>query len=901
MGEKRMRITRIGKFLKGKKLITIVLVSLFMFTVFTVIQSGGGTNTASIHSVSPTSILPYTTTSNGLTYTAESNGTYLWNGHYLRDPPVPYPKVPTIAPDGLPYGAVGPVGAQGHIGPYTFTKGTASIVGVSPATTAGTNTTIDTNTYWNNETLTLVGNVTILSNVKLYINDSKITFDEPSSNVSYNYGFTLSSGTSNELIIQDGSVINQSSSTTRGWTIGGGTIDVQNSTLLFPSPYYPGYPNFACDKSNIVLSYFNYSTADSFFDNVTPVVAGIYPNINSVSHSRFVDAFVQINTNNSNNLSFDNSLTTWTAASTHLSISYVTMSNFTFSTWHVPSGTVNNAINGEIPYDYTLTHDLFNNDNVSTTAAGTEFFTPGDQSLHNNLTISNVTITNMYVRSTPGDFFGSTGGLNFTVSHLSVINFTLYKGTTDSNILGADENNAHVMTHYYVNDSLVEDVTMHRGSEGGLFGGPSATVEGFYGDMFKNITVPHPYRPLWTNGPFVNADLGTQLYGSMSAKKSGVMDDVWYVNINGDTTSPLQIQGNNAKVENVTIINVSNGSGGLGVSVNSGAINSTISDTNIYGVYNFSIGLGDVNGGGSNNTLIKNVNVYDVDTSSYSYSAAASSIKFANDTGNWWFNNLNDTWPSGHSPSVYTGFTTKVTICNSTVTGQNLTAYLPDTANDTRKVLPTDYNFTFGNSYISAYWLQLANNFSTIYPGSSWSATLHSNPSFLNLTGYLGIFSDQTYTLNASNIKNEASLPIYYSGNEIADIPASSAHYNFTAISQSEYSVSTTSAASPSVNLYFHGTSGLRYVVSIISKGRLFKSFIENATSTGIVNATFNPATMPLDPTFEVSPYVAPPPPYNPVHPAPPMNFFPGYVFIILLGVSAIGVGVGAYYLFRRR
>ena len=119
------------------------------------------------------------------------------------------------------------------------------------------------------------------------------------------------------------------------------------------------------------------------------------------------------------------------------------------------------------------------------------------------------------------------------------------------------------------------------------------------------------------------------------------------------------------------------------------------------------------------------------------------------------------------------------------------------------------------------------------------------NPSFLNLTGYLGIYSGQTYTLNASNIKNEASLPIYCSGNEIADIPASSAHYNFTAISQSEYSVSTTSAASPSVNLYFHGTPGLKYVVSIISKGGLFKSFVENATSAGILNATYNPATMP--------------------------------------------------------
>ena len=93
----------------SKRVLSLLIVGLFVFTAFAVIQSGG-TNTSSIHSVSsPTSILPYTTTSNGLTYTVESNGTYLWNGHYLRDPPVAYPKVPTIAPDGLPYGAVGSV------------------------------------------------------------------------------------------------------------------------------------------------------------------------------------------------------------------------------------------------------------------------------------------------------------------------------------------------------------------------------------------------------------------------------------------------------------------------------------------------------------------------------------------------------------------------------------------------------------------------------------------------------------------------------------------------------------------------------------------------------------------------------------------------------------------------
>ena len=168
----------------SKRALSLLIVGLFVFTAFAVIQSGG-TSPASIHSVSRTSILPYTTTSNGLIYTVESNGTYLWNGHYLRDPPVPYPKVPTVAPDGLPYGAVGKIGAQGQVGAKSFPKGTAQIIGVSPATTAGTDTLISANTFWGNETITLVGNVSIENGISLTIYNSNITFSEPASTTSY--------------------------------------------------------------------------------------------------------------------------------------------------------------------------------------------------------------------------------------------------------------------------------------------------------------------------------------------------------------------------------------------------------------------------------------------------------------------------------------------------------------------------------------------------------------------------------------------------------------------------------------------------------------------------------------------------------------------------------------------
>ena len=219
----------------SKRVLSLLIVGLFVFTAFAVIQSGG-TNPASIHSVSPTSNLPYTTTSNGLTYTVESNGTYLWNGHYLRDPPVPYPTVPTIAPDGLPYGAVGKIGAQGQVGAKSFPKGTAQMIGVSPNTTVGGDTIIDTNTFWGNESITLVGNVTV-SGGSLTIYNSNITFDETANGTAYEYG--IATQNAEPLYIRHGTVMKISSpSTENGFFVyannyngNGAVIEVMNTTI----------------------------------------------------------------------------------------------------------------------------------------------------------------------------------------------------------------------------------------------------------------------------------------------------------------------------------------------------------------------------------------------------------------------------------------------------------------------------------------------------------------------------------------------------------------------------------------------------------------------------------------------------------------------------------------------
>ncbi len=126
--------------------------------------------------------------------------------------------------------------------------------------------------------------------------------------------------------------------------------------------------------------------------------------------------------------------------------------------------------------------------------------------------------------------------------------------------------------------------------------------------------------------------------------------------------------------------------------------------------------------------------------------------------------------------------------------------------------------------------------------------------------------------------------------------------YNYSeSVEPSYIQVGVNSSKAPSIDLRFSGVPGIKYLVQAFSQGSEFESFVENASSSGILNATYDPATMPLDPTFEVSPYVAPLPPYNPVQPTPPMNFFPAYVFVILLAASAAGVAVGVYIMIRRR
>ena len=889
-----------------KRALSLFIVGLFVFTAFAVIQSGG-TNTGSIHSVSsPSSVLPYTTTSNGLTYTVESNGTYLWNGHYLRDPPVAYPAVPTIAPDGLPYGAVGLVGAQGHIGPYPFVKGSNNSFGVMP-TTSNSNVSIDQNTLWANSTFQVYGNITMAGPYTFTIYDSTVVFHEPASNSLYNYKFAV--GNDGTIKIEAGSVIESTGDTTVsiGDTyIGGGTYSfVISNTTLNMTPYVGHFGS---------IDQLRYSTVNGNGSKYGLVI-GQEGNEYGIWNSR-LNNLGNIQSTVLENDTISNSQVTGVPLGGSYNLTYDTFTNISLPSF----ASSNTDIWCWIAVPVTnifINRDLFENGNVSMLNIQTKS--------NGNITIENVTVKNVVAYATTGQlgtlFGGDNINNNIVARHLTVKNVTGRDiGGGELGIVVTNPQGPPYTTNGSVEYSCINGYNITGGGEIVPF-----TVSQMNYNIFNHFTSFYTPKVLWGTatpiGPWEAEQVNNGVIGNNSAKHSppAQMIGNYFLNSSGGGNMLAQVITIGGIVENNTAVNLSN-SVFIGIATSSGGRDTIVSNNYEYGLYNYSVGIGGVTFGEAVNTNYTSNQAFDVDTTSYPFSTQHSSETWHNLDGNFLLQNYNGsigTTPFRTSRDLlWVSNTTDVTFVNSTVTqlviysSDAYTNLLSNGAWKNREIYTTDYNITIDNTYMPsvAYIFNGSSgmvgnpfDFFDFGHGTTFNNKANSNPSFLNLTGYLGIYSGQTYTLNASNIKNEASLPIYYSGNEIADIPASSAHYNFTAISQSEYSVSTTSAASPSVSLYFHGIPGLRYVVSIVSKGGLFKSFIENATSTGIVNATYNPATMPLDPTFEVSPYVAPPPPYNPVQPNPPMNFFPAYVFYILLATSAAGVAAGIYILIRRR
>ena len=875
----------------SKRALSLFIVGLFVFTAFAVIKSGG-TDTASIHSVSPTSILPYTTTSNGLTYTVEPNGTYLWNGHYLLDPPVPYPKVPTIAPDGLPYGSVGETGAQNKQGAYSFTKGTPSIIGISPSTVTGTDTVISENTYWNNETLYIVGNITIDSGFSLYLNNTELIFKETSTSTAYNYGIYDSNGGVSYFISQKGSEITQCNATT-------------NSFFICHDPSYASgiYLNNTTIRA---LSYgdgrvsFYSASYDSF---IAPVDSTFTFGENSLYKSVHNTYSGGITSKESpeiwgNNTINNSALRFRTASSDDTEyLNYTTIINET-DIIHNAGGVSSNGVGFvDTFYSMSFSHDLFKNINL------TELYriSDPDTSTLTNATVQNSTFENIYQDKFSGSYYsngelfgGKLSPANTIFLHNSIFNVSARGNEASVSIVYSTQGR---ILYNYINGAY------------GYNNSESTLLDLVSGNISYNVGI-NIFDP-WIS-PYSYAGDGTLTVEQSSPSEiafilgSGTNSTNKFYATNNFAENVTVIQGaikiaggQDAYVLDNTVVNSFDSSSVVAVGTNSGEKNVTVSGNTVYGLYNYSSAYETTAGSASNITFANN-KAYDVDATSWVLSPSRSrDINIENESGSLigvnFYYSYGGSNRGGSNNFFYTGNSTTFSVIDSSISKMNLSAF-----EEMGQVVPAQwvnatpnaFNITVDNSYVPSSLLQMAYNFSTgdfTYPPYSWTGL---NPDFLNLTGYLGIYSGQTYTLNASNIKNEASLPIYYSGNEIADIPASSAHYNFTALGVDKYSISTPSSKSDPVKLYFHGIADALYDVEMISNGTIVSTFTEYANATGVLNTTYNPSTMPLDPIFTVA-YVgsvASPPVVPPLVPIVPHVLFgiPYLNVIVLFGGIAL-------------
>ena len=947
-----------------KRIAAIMIASLFVLTAFAVVEMP--LNATVNHIPVPftyaqsSSAKPYVATSNGLTYTVEPNGTYLWNGHYLRAPPVPYPKVPTIAPDGLPYGAV-KSGAQGHVGPYSFTKGPAQIKGVTPNGTAGKATIISKTTSWDNTTVYLGGNVTWTGQYQLFINNTKVIFNESYGSQAWQYGFngTIISGSAGHFLLNilDNSVIAQKNTTSRpfyislSWpdvSVGSsayyfGTI-VSNSTIYsngtetsgLTDGYYSTQGGILKEDGPIGLeiNYFN----NSAYYGITPLSVvpnnGIgYGNISAsqngwvgtfVFHSYISDGFARGEFWND---TFVNS-TIYPMRSLNYyymflgkQINYAYLDYDTvigLSTWRWLSFV--NFISG-VNYETFINHTLIENSNITNSS----FFAAVPTPLFSiqNTTFSNITFVQKgiptvgnYDPESPsgaaafqhsagnsevivGAFTPSTSSEgNFSMVHSSFINVSSNYGPmriVGFNDRGIDQS---AYMRYDVFENLSDIISIYNGGDVSVYK-LSGRIANATGIIMKNVrdVFVSPWtgdHSLMANNSFAaiyafgdgQTGYDWQVSHRVSSGSGGYAanNNSWYINISR-TAGGLMANGFAPIVEDNNVFITVNNTVAIGMGTSSGLSGFSAKNNSIYGLYNYSLGAGGYDTGGDINSHLINVNVYDVSTSSVSYTAQQDSISFVNIDGNLIGINANGTlaqtvpsYPPVQSTPVvdsnsfvWIKHSAEINIINSTITqliladlreGYAYPVYTPS-------LLQNEFNITIENSYIPATFTARTNsdltdmhntteNLFSYASGSQWlMSSPFSNPSFLNLTGYLGIYPSQTYTLNASNIKGESSLPVYLAGSQIASIPASSAHYNLTASYSSgtlEYSVSANSASDQPISLIWNGqVPNTAYSVAMYDHGQLIDYTNVTSSANGVVTFTYNPATMPLDPVFELT------------------------------------------------
>ena len=118
--------------------------------------------------------------------------------------------------------------------------------------------------------------------------------------------------------------------------------------------------------------------------------------------------------------------------------------------------------------------------------------------------------------------------------------------------------------------------------------------------------------------------------------------------------------------------------------------------------------------------------------------------------------------------------------------------------------------------------------------------------------------------------------------------------YKYTESVEPTYiQVGVNSANAPPVNLQFNGAPNTAYSVAMYDHGQLIDYTNVTSSANGVVTFTYNPATMPLDPVFELTTISASIPPSTPVS-----NTF---LYLEIGLIVLIGVGVVIPLIIRRQ
>lgn len=795
-----------------------------------------------------------------------SPGPYCGGDHdNLREPWVPYPKVPAKAPDGLPYGVVGPVGAQGQEGPYVFTRGIPSIRGTAPSTRVGANTSIVGKTYWNNETLTLVGNITIGPSESLTINDSSLIFDEPAASAGYSFGITLlSTGTPAPVLrLQSGTTIAAAATTESGIFIthtGQGDADefLNNTTLAETGNAIHSPGKWAVEVQQAHFDTLNFANTSTGNVLGTAYGGSAYASGTIVENLHAVTQFAAVN------CTFSNSQISDGYAPGQNSLVYNTYENENASA---------DRVFGSVTQDLNLSRLRFVNANIA-------YLNFNQSSTSTSMSVENVSVTGLFAYGGSSDGFDGSDRLFLFGSITNTSGTMVAEHNTITDLGKGGATTGIYLTAFFQAVARTIDIEYNYEANQHVYSTPPPGFPfiaqpwqslAFAYNIFQNWSDPTLLSPYYSNQVF-DLQGQEQMYNLIEttpnlANGSARFYGNWLLNSTGQNWL-VQLVGSGIWAYDNTIVNLST-SGGLGSSVNSGLRNGLVFDNVAYGVYNYSYAFGSNEGGSIGTTYNDNI-AYDVDATSYSFWTATSVEIWNNSAGSLFLQNANNSNYDG--TVVYpVGPTTKVTIDNSVIDDLVLQQLKPVGGywtNRSTSVLPTSFNISVDDSYLpaTAYELDSANGTLTavnpfaLGTGGTYNVETLRNPSALTLSGYLGVFAGQDYHLNTSLVRGEPYLPIIanQTGKLALTLPATEAgtqgwSYSFHVVSANEYQIGAGSVQNPSVVMEFAGVPGATYEVLVMDSQGTSENWTEPASASGEVPVNYDPAVMPLEVVFSVT------------------------------------------------